>query len=83
MTYRSASLAFGMILAMATGFFVTPRMIGGAKYDFASNAILSYIDLGHFDEASALAVLFLICMLFPLIAIVMYTLHRRKLITGR
>lgn len=83
LTLRAATLAFGLILAMSVGFFITPRMIGGGKSDFVSNAVLTYVNYGRFGVASALALAFLAVMAFPIVLITLYAFRRRLLTTGR
>lgn len=83
LTTRAALLAFCFTFSLAVGFFVTPNMIGGGKYDFIGNAILMYVDLGSFEVASSLGVIFLGIMIIPSIGIALYALKRRKLISGR
>jgi putative spermidine/putrescine transport system permease protein len=83
LTARAATLAFGLILAMSVGFFITPRMIGGGKVDFVSNAILTYVNFGQFGYASVLALYFLAIMFFPVSVTVVYALRRRRMVTGR
>ena len=65
LTFRSAVLALGFTFAFAVGFFVTPRMIGGGKYEFVGNSILMYVDLGRFDIATAISLAFLAVMTIP------------------
>lgn len=83
LTLRAAALAFGLILAMSVGYFITPRMIGGGKTDFVSNAILKYVNLGHFGLASMLALSFLAVMSIPIAVITVYAVRRRLLVSGR
>jgi len=83
LTLRAAALAFGLTLAMSVGYFITPRMIGGGKTDFVSNAILKYVNLGDFGLASMLALSFLAVIAIPIAAIAMYAVRRRLLVTGR
>jgi putative spermidine/putrescine transport system permease protein len=83
LTFRAAALAFGVTLAMSVGFFITPRMIGGGNIDFVSNAILAYLNYGHFGLASRLALDFLGVMLIPVTVIMVYAFRRRLLVTGR
>lgn len=83
LTLRAAALAFGLILAMSVGYFITPRMIGGGKTEFISNAILKFVNLGDFGLASRLALIFLAVMAIPITIIAMYAVRRRLLVTGR
>ena len=83
MGFRSAVLAFGFILALSSGFFITPRMIGGGKYDFISNAILTFVNFGQFGQASIVAVAFLCIILLPLTLIMAYSLRIRKITMGQ
>ena len=80
--YRAIALALGFILAMSSSFFITPSMIGGRKYDFLSNVILTYVNYGSFNKASVLALLFLLIMSIPLVIITVYALKRRKIMSG-
>src|SRR3712207_9412296 len=82
LSLRAALLAFGLILAMAVGYFVTPNMMGGGKVDFVSNATLQYINLGLFGGASAVAIYFLAIMIVPVLLIALFALKRRALLTG-
>ena len=82
-TVRAAALAFGFIFTMAVGYFVTPRMIGGGKVDFIGNAVLKYLDLGKFESASALAVVFLAAAAIPAAVVTIFAIRRRILVTGR
>jgi len=82
LTRRAALLAFAFIFAMASGFFITPRMIGGGKYDFISNAILLYVNLGSFGDASSVALTFFAIMLLPIAVIVCYAVRLRHLVMG-
>jgi ABC-type spermidine/putrescine transport system permease subunit I len=83
LTYRGAALAFGLILALSTGYFITPQMIGGGKVDFISNAILISVNQGRFGQASMLAVLFLLVMAIPAALITWFAIRRRLLVSGR
>ena len=83
LTLRAAVLAFGLNLAMSVGCFITPRMIGGGKSDFISNAILISVNQGHFGQASMLALRFLFVMAIPVAIIAFSALRRRLMITGR
>lgn len=83
LTFRAAVLAFGFSFALAVGFFVTPQMIGGGRYDFVGNIVLAYIDLGRFDVASSISMVFLgICMI-PAAVASYYVLRRRHRVSGR
>jgi len=81
-TYRAALLSAGFTFAFAVGFFVTPRMLGGGKYDFFGNAVLMYVDLGRFDLASSISVIFLTLVIIPAVLISFYAIRRRKIIAG-
>ena len=83
LTRRAAALAIGFTFALAVGFFVTPRMLGGGKYDFVGNAILMYVDLGLFNAASTVSIIFLAVGLLPAIGIAWYSMRRRRLVSGR
>jgi ABC-type spermidine/putrescine transport system permease subunit I len=83
LTYRAALLAFGFAFALAVGFFVTPRMVGGGKFDLMGNAILMYVNIGRFDAASSVASLFLVLLTVPLFLILLYALLRRIRVVGR
>jgi len=83
LTHRAAVLAFGLNLAMSVGYFITPRMIGGGKSDFISNAILISVNQGQFGQASVLALRFLLVMAIPVAVIAFLALRRRLMITGR
>lgn len=82
-TYRAALLAFGLIFTMSVGYFVTPRMIGGGKIDFVGNAILTYLNLGKFGEASAIALVFLASVAVPAAVVTVLAMRRRMRVTGR
>ena len=83
MTYRAAVLAMGFTFAFAVGFFVTPSMVGGGKYDFIGNAILVFVELGQFEKASTIALAFLALMILPAIGVLLFALRRRALVSGR
>jgi len=83
MTYRAAVLALGFTFAFAVGFFVTPYMIGGGKYDFIGNAILVFVEFGQFQKASTIALAFLALMILPTIAVLLFAIRRRALVSGR
>lgn len=80
---RSAGLAALLIFFSAAGYFVTPAMIGGGKYDMLGNIVLSYVGLGDFRAASAVSVGLLIALV-PLyfVAAWLIVLLRRRLIGG-
>ena len=82
-TFRAAALAFGLIFTMTVGYFVTPRMIGGGKIDFVGNAILTYLNLGKFGEASAIALIFLVSVAVSASVVTVFAVRRRMLVTGR
>jgi ABC-type spermidine/putrescine transport system permease subunit I len=83
LTRRAAVLAFGFVFAMAAGFFITPRMIGGGRYDFVSNAILMYVNLGLFGNASTVGLVFLAFMLVPTVLIIYGAIRLRVRVMGR
>jgi putative spermidine/putrescine transport system permease protein len=83
MTKREALLSTSYNFAVALGFFVTPRMIGGGKTDFLGNGILIFVEFGQFQKASALAVTFFLLALLPAIWIMWYALRQRQLTLGR
>lgn len=83
MTLRAAILSFGLVLAMAVGYFITPRMIGGGKTQFVSNIILELINQGNFGQASQIGLKFLLFMTAPVVAIMWYSLRLRQRSTGR
>jgi putative spermidine/putrescine transport system permease protein len=83
LTIRAAVLAFGLNSAMAAGYFITPRMLGGGKADFISNAILISVEQGRFGIASVMAIFFLAIMILPITLITLYALRRRLFVTGR
>lgn len=80
---RAAVLALGMIFTMSLGWFITPRMLGGGKFDFVSNAVLTLVDLGLFSDASNLALYFLMATAIPTLAVTLFAVRRRRLVTGR
>jgi putative spermidine/putrescine transport system permease protein len=82
-TKRGALLAFGLVFAMSAAFFVTPRMIGGGKSDLMTNIIWSYVDIGEFGRASALALVFLMLLLIPVALVTYDSIRRRIFTTGR
>lgn len=82
-TSRSILLAFAFTFALACGFFVTPRMIGGSKHPLLGNAILKYlVDLGDFASASALALWFALIAAIPAIPTLYFALRRRHRTIG-
>lgn len=82
MSMRALVLATALVFAMASGFFVTPAMIGGRKYNFISNVILTYIDIGRFETASTLALAFLGIMIIPMSLVLFIAVRKRKLVLG-
>lgn len=83
MTLRAAVLSFGLVLAMAVGYFITPRMIGGGKTQFISNIILELLNRGDFSQASQMGLKFLLFMTLPVVMIIWYSLRLRQRSTGR
>jgi len=83
MTLRAAVISLGFIFIMSTGYFVTPRMIGAGKYDFVGNAILIFLNLGRFDSASTISLIFLVSLIVPVSLIAYYTIKRRQQLMGR
>src|SRR5689334_3928555 len=77
-TYRAALLSVGIITAMAVGYFITPRMMGGGKVDFVSNSIILYLGKGDFDGASRVAFLFLL-VVSPVVVLIMLLSMKRRL----
>lgn len=82
-SFRAALLAFGVIFAMSIGFFITPRMLGGGKYDFVSNAVLALVNFGDFSAASSVALYFLLWTAIPAAIVTVIATRRRHLVTGR
>lgn len=60
MTFRSTLLSTALTFALALGFFVTPRMIGGGKTSTCCNAIVELVAIGQFSDASLLGLHLLI-----------------------
>ncbi|QDT43475.1 Putrescine transport system permease protein PotH [Gimesia alba] len=82
-TYRAAMLACSFTFALAIGFFVTPKMIGGGNVDFIGNIILLYVEIGKFNKASGIGLLFLLVFLVPGTFVTWYLFRYRQLTSGR
>ena len=80
---RSALLSFAIILAMSSGYFITPKVLSGGKIDFVSNIILVYVERGDFREASHIAIKFLAVTLVIIAGIGLLSLRRRMMSMGR
>jgi spermidine/putrescine transport system permease protein len=77
LSQRAALLAGFFVFISSVGYFVTPFMLGGGKYDFVGNLILAISNYGLFDEASKFAIAFFI-ILIPFYVLFMYFIIRRK-----
>jgi putative spermidine/putrescine transport system permease protein len=81
---RAAILAFCFNSAYAAGFFITPRWIGGGgKYNFISNTILEYVNMGNFSVASSLSLKFLVLIFIPILMILICALRLRRIMSGQ
>jgi len=57
---RSASLAFLLILAIASAYFVTPRILGGGKVDFIGTTAVWFLNHGDSTFANQLGLTLLV-----------------------
>ena len=75
---KTALIAWAICFVLALSYFITPTMIGGGKTDFLGNLLLEELhDLGNFQNASHLAILYLITSALPTIPLIYY-LSRTK-----
>jgi putative spermidine/putrescine transport system permease protein len=82
-SYKAAIVVASVVFLLSTGYFVTPAMLGGGKYDFIANLILAISNYGKFKEASDVAIRFVILLLPIYIFAMVYVMHRRNQILGR
>lgn len=82
-SFRAAILAFGMVFSMSLGWFITPRLLGGGRFDFVSNWVLTLVNLGSFGDASNVAFFFLLATALPSVIVTFLAVKRRRFITGR
>jgi len=82
-TFRQATIGALLIFANASAYFVTPRMLGGGKYDLLGNLIWRNTNLGEFSAASAVSIWFLLFFGPFYVMSLAIVLRSRKKILGR
>lgn len=77
--YRSVLIAFGVSFVFGAGYFVTPRMIGGGKYNFIGNYINVLLnDIGSAGASALLGSMLLLSLSIPMGLLLFYVSQERK-----
>ncbi len=80
-TLRQAAIGIVLIFAIALGYFVTPRMLGGGKVDMVGNLVWNYANLGQFAMASRISFWFLLVFSpFYAVSFLLIVLARRRVL---
>lgn len=79
---RPVVLAALFSICWSSGFFITPRMVGGGGFDLLGNVVVEYANLGRFDYASTVGTLLLALCLPPAIFLVVLSTRLRRRMLG-
>lgn len=80
---RAVTLCLGLVFSMASGYFITPQMVGGSKVPLMGNAVYVYVNLGEFGIAAAIGLWFLAIMIGPVALVMVFSMRQRILSMGR